>query len=172
MAKKLKNFSDEEKIELLSEPEIKCLGCGHISPTNFEITFWGKILNMGVNESRIEVIDGVKTIKGICHQCLFEKIKRQSIRCCLCGRAIIPGDSVAVYDYNCNEKLIHKDIATFVGDETNPTALGCLFRDCADGAFYGGTWTTDGFVSAFGEGACIAQVALAKPGEFISAENL
>ena len=61
--------------------------CGHAGPLDFKIRLWGETL-------------GTFTLKGPkpkCADCLLSEIRKVSIRCALCGYAIMPGDRVALY---------------------------------------------------------------------------
>ncbi|MDO8505678.1 MAG: hypothetical protein Q7S48_03825 [bacterium] len=122
--------------------------CGHDGPRQASAVFWGE--ERPIKEDR-------DPAKSNCPQCLLMETLRVSIRCCLCGCIIMPGDGVAIYDPKCNPKLGHPAWATATPDGQ---LVGCLSMDCCpSGAFFAGQWTEAGFHPAF-EGGNIAQEAL------------
>ncbi len=122
--------------------------CGHDGPRQAVGIFWG--------EERVLKEDR-DPAKNNCPECLLREVLRISIRCCLCGGIIMPGEGVALYDKKCNPKLGHPAWATATPDTQ---LIGCLSTDCCpSGGFFAGHWTTKGFRPAFG-GLCIAAEAM------------
>lgn len=130
--------------------------CGHQGARAFKFNIWGSINGFELNGEQIKREKGVDTSETLCPKCYFEKIKSATIRCCLCGSAILPGQGVALY--HKNSRGINKKVATFVNDN----AVGCLLWDCCpSGGFFAGHWTFDGFKSAFNDGQTAVEKAFA-----------
>ncbi len=118
--------------------------CEHETHQRFKIRLWGQIIASGDHEKPVP----------LCADCLLAKVMRDSIRCGLCGRAILPGESVALYVMD--KKLFRRPHwITRVEDQV----LGCLDWDCCQSrAFFAGHWTLKGFKPAFAHGTAIAEV--------------
>ena len=140
------NFFDNETLSFEEVPEHSLMfkECGHEGAQEFKFNIWGNARGKKLKDKCIKQENGVATTDGICPKCYFEKIKKATIRCCLCGNAILPGDGIALY--HKSSENIRADTATFVGD----SAVGCLLWDCCpSGGFFAGHWTFEGFESAF-----------------------
>jgi len=120
-------------IEVLEQSETeKTYPCGHSGPESFRINIFG------------ESTDWLKK-RPECLKCLITRLNTHAIRCGLCGKSILPGSGVALYDVVLNPEVAkHEDIGTFIDDRT---VLGCMrFNCCISGAFFGGNWTEQGYV--------------------------
>lgn len=122
--------------------------CGHDGPREAIAVFYG--------EERPIKYDHDPS-KNECVQCLFDAAMRVSIRCCFCGRIILPGEGVALYDPKINPQIGKPDWATAI---LSGQLIGCLSTHCCpSGAFFAGQWSTKGFRPAF-DGRNIAQEAM------------
>jgi hypothetical protein len=125
--------------------------CGHIGPEKFKFNFYGQIESANVYKQYIYKEGGRRVVDGPCPKCEFERVKKTTIRCALCGAPIFKDAGVALYSKN--SKRVRKDIATFVGDNV----IGCLAVDCCpSGGFFAGYWKGDSFKPAFKNGSTMA----------------
>lgn len=140
------NFFNDETVSMqeISDSPLLFKACGHYGAQRFAFAIWGNKQTLELKDELITQENGTATAKGECPKCFFENAKQFSIRCCLCGYAILPGDGVALY-YK-SSKGINRETATFINDN----AVGCLLWDCCpSGGFFAGHWTFGGFQSAF-----------------------
>lgn len=133
----------EEKLEVIPESDKKVRwGCGHMAWKKFFMNFWGE---------RQYPARHVFRGRRLCPDCALEIFRRESIRCVLCGLAILPGHPVACYG---GGEGLRTDIATRTdkGDW-----LGCLrWNCCPSGGFFAGHWNGKKFIGAFDEGRAAA----------------
>lgn len=119
--------------------------CGHAAPRKFKIDFYGE-----VREPQAALLK--KRLR--CGPCEAERLKKVSIRCALCGRAILPGDGVAAYMDDPEYKEAWK---TRIGSGKDGV-LGCLYTDCCpSGGFFAGHWTEEGYKPAHAHGTALAE---------------
>ena len=131
------------------------LKCGHRASPQITISVWGNERRLKLFEGSIEEIGGEKVVESDCPVCAFNRLKQHSIRCCLCGYGIVPGDGVVLY--HRSSRSINQAAATFAGD----SAIGCMLWDCCpSGAFFAGHWSETGFKPAF-SGRTMAGEAIA-----------
>jgi len=87
-------------LENRGDKMVKFSLCGHMGYQGFDINLWG------VEEDRIKFNVDDKNIRKegeelvtdkMCGQCILEDLRKSSIRCCFCGRVIIPGSLVGLY---------------------------------------------------------------------------
>jgi hypothetical protein len=126
--------------------------CGHDYATKFGHDFYGE---------RREVADDYAATREKCGDCMLAEIKLLIIRCCACGRVIMPGGPVAAYG---DEGKFKKEWSTKLPD--GKTVLGCMrWECCPSGAFFAGHWSSKGFRPAFGEHLSLLSqvVATGKP---------
>jgi hypothetical protein len=136
-----------EKVEYMGGLPV-LFNCGHTMPAHGKISFWNCIFE--------EDFSGETEIEAMCADCALKHLQKHAIRCALCGRVIIPGSAVALYD-KCN-KYINKQAATFVDD----CVIGCLYADCCpSGGFFAGHWTEKGFEPLFESGLSMVGEAFA-----------
>ncbi len=113
------------KIGFLGLRKTRRYKCGHRGPGAFKIRIYGRTL-----------LPNPKKADRLCPDCSLEELKRESIRCCLCGSGIIPGEPVALYDA---QSVVAKDYKFTVVDDH--LAVGCMLWDCApSGLFFVGHW--------------------------------
>jgi hypothetical protein len=140
-----KKVTDELKAVPTSQTNVR-YDCGHEYAETFKLDIFGDELEL--TEEALKVHDE-------CGNCLAEKIKKCTIRCSLCGRAIFPGEEVALYDKKYLKfKKGHKAV--------NGQIIGCMrWECCPSGAFLAGAWDGEKFVPLFKSGLCAAAEALA-----------
>ncbi len=126
--------------------------CGHKAPRRFKIDFYGE-----VREPAKEVLKR----RERCGPCAAAWLKDISIRCALCGCAILPGEGVAAYADDPSYKEAWK---TRIGSDKDGV-LGCMGWDCCpSGGFFAGHWTLDGFRPAYAHGSAMSEaIATGKP---------
>ncbi len=75
-----------------------------------------------------------------CRNCQFESRFATALRCVLCGRPILQGDGVALYNYT--KGLKRNAFAPGAGITTcGFGAIGCMRMNCATGGAYAGMWS-------------------------------
>jgi|GEM_PF-1661409 len=120
-------------------PEIR-YDCGHIAPAECRIFIYGETYSALNN-------------KNHCPECRIRRIRQQVVRCSSCGRPIMPSSQVALYA-GSSPGLKFRN----VGIKHRGQYIGCMRADCCpSGGFFAGHWSEDGFVSAFEEGATLAE---------------
>ena len=135
---------DEIKLVDCSE-EQRQFACGHEGPSLFNYDLYGR--HIETDQERVAQSEQ-------CGACIVTEMKRDFIRCCLCGQAIFPGEGVALYS---GGKGIHKKWTT----RHDGSAIGCLaWGCCPSGGFFGGTWTGKTVDSPFSSGQTAAEEAL------------
>jgi len=116
--------------------------CGHRGPKLFDLDLFGEVLQS----------NGKSPDK--CGDCFAAGVRRSVCRCSLCGRAIWPGEGVALYGPSNQFK-------TEWNTEVASGSIGCLRMDCCpSGGFFAGHWTGQGFKPAFGDGATAVEQAI------------
>lgn len=128
----------------LSRKDIYFEECKHMGSRKFEFHTWdGEKHGYEVPASKISgVIRKVVAAGTECPECFFETTKKHTIRCCLCGGSIMPGEGVAIY--NARSEGINETATLFGGG-----AIGCLRMSCCPSAgFFAGHWSEDGFEAA------------------------
>ncbi|MDD5165399.1 MAG: hypothetical protein PHG25_02580 [Candidatus Pacebacteria bacterium] len=102
--------------------------CGHVGPKTYHLNLYGiRSIEFSAKEAE-------------CPSCLTARIKKEIIRCAVCGLPICPGEGVALY--SIESPGIRKEIATIVDD----AVIGCLrWSCCPSGGFFAGHWTEKGF---------------------------
>ncbi len=126
--------------------------CGHDYAVLFGHDFYGE---------RLDVSDQYAAKREKCGDCMLAEIRPLLIRCCHCGRAIMPGEPVAAYGDN---GMFRKEWCTGLPD--SDAVLGCMrWNCCPSGGFFAGHWSVRGFVPAFpGKANLMAEVlAVGKP---------
>lgn len=109
--------------------------CGHRGIKSFAIRIWGT-----------QVRPAPKRKKAVCPDCSVELIKKEALRCCLCGFPILPGDGIA--SYNADSVRPKNWDFTAVGG----FAVGCMRWDCCpSGGFFSGHWDGTNIVWLGGE---------------------
>lgn len=107
---------------------IKFSLCGHMGYQHFDINLWGTDadrITFDVDDKNIREEDGVLVTDKMCGQCILEDLQKCSIRCCFCGRGIIPGDLVCLYLAEENKDFIRFN-PTYLDDDV----VACCKGDC------------------------------------------
>ena len=74
-----------------------------------------------------------------CRNCQFKTRFATALRCILCGRPILQGDGVALYNFT--KSLERHAFAPSAGITTcGMGAIGCMRMGCGTGGAYAGTW--------------------------------
>ena len=129
--------------------ETKVFECGHTGPMDFTFKIFG-------------VESEPVTDAEPCPECFEKEFLPLVARCSRCGKAIFPGDPVALY--HTGNRGLHLRISTYADDLH---VVGCLDMDCCPiSGFFAGYWTEKGFESSFGTGATFAEEVL-KTGQSI-----
>lgn len=124
--------------------------CGHFGARRFELKIFGQEYVYNLSSDHVKMVAGKETVDGTCPSCFIEQIKQAAIRCCVCGEVILPGEHVALYHKDSG--AIKEELATFVEDH----GVGCLRANCCPSlGFFSGTWTTNGFKSAYPDSPAI-----------------
>jgi hypothetical protein len=106
--------------------------CGYKDVRRFTVVFFGRELRFR---------RGWFGKRQCCCSCEAEKLRREAIRCAICGNSILPGEGVRLYVRS--KKM--PGYAVTVQTPEGSAVVGCLRMDCADGGFcYGGNWTAEG----------------------------
>jgi len=112
--------------------------CGHTFASKFAYDFYGE---KGTTDDKYLVS------REECGDCILASVVPHVIRCALCGRAILPGGGVAIYDY---DNTIARSYAVKIDKDNHSIMLGCLRWDCCPaGLFFGGHWDGEKFVPKF-----------------------
>ena len=116
--------------------------CGHACSENCAVHYYGKKIRTNYQGMVVVAGENGNSLDALCPRCIFEKMKKDAVRCCLCGIGIWLGDGVALY--TPKSEGVNKEAATFV--EGN--VIGCLQMNCCpSSAFFAGHWTLEGFKS-------------------------
>lgn len=99
--------------------------CGHSGVRKFSLRIYGR-----------DVRPSEKMHDELCPTCALKKLQSEIARCCLCARAIMPGEVVSLYNLSSVEP---KDFPFNIINENR--VIGCGFSDCAESSFfYVGHW--------------------------------
>lgn len=109
--------------------------CGHSGPEEIEVVLYGEVVCKGKTSE-------ITRDASLCPNCILDSLKEDSIQCCLCGGAVLPGEGVSL----CRVENLKKGWATYVGDRV----IGCLA--CCTGGGFMGHWTEEGFKPAYKNG--------------------
>jgi hypothetical protein len=140
----------EIKFNALTRKDIFFEECKHMGPRKFEFRTWdGEKHGFEVPAGKISgVIRKVVAAGTECPECYFEMMKKHTIRCCLCGGSIMPGEGVAIYDPR--SEGVSETATLHEG-----AALGCLRMSCCpSGGFFAGHWSEEGFKAADFDKVC------------------
>jgi len=133
---------DGETVRIINAHERRhTYKCGHEDSIYFEISVFGSVLGMKQESFQTDE----------CGACTLKSTGLDtSIRCCMCGHPIMPGDGIALYSgFNKPDKQAWKTPYVMVANEKR--WIGCLNMNCCpSGGFFGGHFTKDGIRSAFG----------------------
>jgi hypothetical protein len=118
---------------LLDRILLASYACGHRDVRRFTVMFFGK-------ELRLRWKWYAKRPR--CCVCEAEKLRREAIRCVICGDSILPGEGVCLYVIR---HPMPKHAVTVKTPDGSAATVGCLRMSCADGGFsYGGNWSAEG----------------------------
>ncbi len=142
-----------DTIEFMPDGEERITyGCGHEGATKGRYVVYGEEFTMDFERMHA----GAER----CPECIVGEMRKDIIRCALCGHFILPGQAVAVYGGGCELK---QKWSTRTPDGGY---IGCMRWDCCpSGGFYAGHWFgRDGFRPAFRHGCAAAEaMATGKP---------
>lgn len=120
----------DEFVVVNVSPEEVDYTCGHRFARSFAHNLYGQVY---------DIDDKLLASRRHCGACLLEMTRAKVIRCALCGRVILPGDGVAVYD---DDPGFNRAWVTSLSGATTPTVIGCIRMDCCpSGGFYAGNWS-------------------------------
>ena len=135
----------EPRIEVKSDRILRFTRCSHLGPQTYVIYLWegDEYIEFDIKKDLREGTDGILEKDALCATCILKDISSKSIRCCVCGKHISPGDSVALYIFD--RKFKKERTTIFEGQ-----AIGCLRSSCV-AADYCGSWTGTTIKLAFND---------------------